>query len=222
MKRPTVLDELMPPRPARADSPAARTRRRLLDSANELIRRDGRVPSVSEVAEAAAVSRATAYRYFPTRSRLIAAVVDSSLGPVRSWEPSSDDAQDRVDELLNSTFGRFKEFEIPMRAALQLALEHAALDRAGLLNEEPYRRGYRVRILQTALAPLKPRLPRRTYDRLWRALSLVYGIEPYVVFKDMWGASDADVEDIARWMAGALMREAMRELVPAKEARKAR
>ena len=45
----------------------------LLASAMDLMQR-GMVPSVSEVAEAAGVSRATAYRYFPTQASTASAV----------------------------------------------------------------------------------------------------------------------------------------------------
>ena len=41
-----------------------------------------------------------------------------------------------------------------MRAALQLALEHESLERAGLLEEEVFRRGHRRGILRRAAAPL--------------------------------------------------------------------
>jgi hypothetical protein len=40
-----------------------------------------------------------------------------------------------------------------MRAALQLALEHQSLEAAGLLEEEPFRRGQRTEILATTMAP---------------------------------------------------------------------
>ena len=52
----------------------------LLDTAMALIRQDGHIPTVAEVAVRSQVSRATAYRYFPSRSALITAVVDASLG----------------------------------------------------------------------------------------------------------------------------------------------
>jgi len=42
--------------------------RRLLDEAVRLVRR-GHIPSVAEVAQSARVSRATAYRYFRSRSK---------------------------------------------------------------------------------------------------------------------------------------------------------
>ena len=56
-------------------------RKILLDAAQQLMGQ-GITPSVAELAEHAQVSRATAYRYFPSQSALIAAVVDESLGPI--------------------------------------------------------------------------------------------------------------------------------------------
>ena len=106
-----------------------------------------------------------------------------------------------------------------MRAAAQLALEQWALERAGLLEEEPYRRGHRVRILEHALAPLAKTLPPATRDRLHRALSVVYGIEPYMVLKDIWGVPDREVEKIALWMADALIDAAQRDAAETKKPR---
>jgi hypothetical protein len=51
-------------------------------------------------------------------------------------------------------------------------------------------------------------------DRLHRALSVVYGIEPYVILKDIWGLPDREVERIALWMADALIDAAMRDAGP--------
>jgi hypothetical protein len=48
-------------------------------------------------------------------------------------------------------------------------------------------------------------------DRLHRALSVVYGIEPYVILKDIWGLPDREVERIALWMADALIDAALRD-----------
>ena len=48
-------------------------------------------------------------------------------------------------------------------------------------------------------------------DRLHRALSVVYGIEPYVMLKDIWGLPDREVERIALWMADALVDAALRD-----------
>ena len=196
--------------------PAVRTKELLLNAASELIRRLGHVPSIGEVAKAAGVSRATAYRYFPSRSKLIAAVVDSSLGPVRRFESQLESVDERLAELFGTTFVRFTEFEPQMRSALQLSLEHAALQAAGRLEEEPYRRGYRIDILRRTFAPLSRTMPARSVDRLCKAMSLLFGIEPYVILKDIWDCDNAEVGRIALWMANALLQEAEREAAAAR------
>lgn len=192
----------------------ASTFRLLLDTAMELIRQSGHIPSVAEVAVRSNVSRATAYRYFPSRSALITTVIDASLGPVRQLAADSRGGRERVRELFKSTFPRFKEFEPQLRAAAQLALEQWALERAGLLEEEPYRRGHRIRILEHAIAPLSPGLPPAIRDRLHRGLSVIYGIEAYVILKDIWGLGDRDLERTALWMADALIDAALRDAKP--------
>lgn len=183
----------------------------LLDTAMQLIQADGRIPSVAEVAVRSTVSRATAYRYFPSRSALTTAVIDASLGPVRTIASDSAGGRERVRELFERTFPRFTEFEPQLRAAAQLSLEQGALERAGLLEEEPYRRGHRIRILEHAIAPLADELPAAVRHRLHRALSIVYGIEPYIILKDIWGLPDREVERIALWMADALIDAALRD-----------
>ena len=198
-----------PPPPARGVKAA--TFKLLLDTAMQLIQADGHIPSVAEVAVRSAVSRATAYRSFPTRSALTTASIDASLGPVRNTASELANGRERVRELFESTFPRFTEFEPQLRAAAQLSLEQGALERAGLLEEEPYRRGHRVRILQHAIEPLAPLMRPAVRDRLHRALSVVYGIEPYVILKDIWGLPDREVERTALWMADALIDAALRD-----------
>lgn len=205
-----------PARPTQAPAPPERgvkaaTYTLLLDTAMALIKQDGHIPSVAEVAVRSKVSRATAYRYFPSRSMLITAVIEASLGPVRSFQSAQPDGRERVRELFEQTFPRFKEFEVQLRAAAQLALEQWQLERSGLLEEVPYRRGHRVRILEHVLAPFTPKLSAALFKRLHMALSVVYGIELYVILKDIWGQSDREVERTALWMARALIDAALRE-----------
>ena len=204
------------PRPTQAPAPPERgvkaaTHALLLDTAMALIKQDGHIPSVAEVAVRCKVSRATAYRYFPSRSALITAVIDVSLGPVRTFQSTSVDARERVQELFERSFPRFKEFEPQMRAAAQLSLEQWQLRRAGLLEEEPYQRGHRIRILEHALAPLTAKMSAGSHKRLHMAMCIVFGIEPYMVLKDIWGVGDREVERTALWMAQALIDAALRE-----------
>jgi AcrR family transcriptional regulator len=207
-----------PPQPPERGVKAA-TFKLLLDTAMAIISEAGHIPSVAEVAVRAKISRATAYRYFASRSALLTAVIDASLGPVRSFSSDHPDGRERVRELFVETFPRFKEFEPQLRAAAQLSLEQWALEKAGLLEEEPYRRGHRVRILEHALAPYARVLPGAVRDRLHKALSVVYGIEPHVILKDIWGLPDREVERIALWMADALVDAALREAAAAKHNR---
>ncbi|MEO6408164.1 MAG: TetR/AcrR family transcriptional regulator [Burkholderiaceae bacterium] len=200
----------------------AATFRVLLDTAMAIIHQSGHIPSVAEVAVRSKVSRATAYRYFASRSALVTAVIDSSLGPVRTLASDNPSGRERVHELFVQTFPRFKEFEPQLRAAAQLSLEQWALERAGLLEEEPYRRGHRVRILQHAIEPLAPLMTPATRNRLHHALSVVYGIEPYVILKDIWSLPDREVERVALWMADALIDAALRRPGPTTAPRRPR
>ena len=51
----------------------------ILDVAADLLARGGEPPSMADIAEAAGVSRATLYRYYPTRERLLAALTATGL-----------------------------------------------------------------------------------------------------------------------------------------------
>jgi hypothetical protein len=125
--------------------------------------------------------------------------------------PQEGDAKARLHQLLDRTYSRFAEYEPHMRAALQLALEHQSLEAAGLLEEEPFRRGQRREILDVTIAPLRKKLGPKAYQRLLKALAVVYGIEPMVILKDICGAGDRETEAVVRWMMDALVDSALRQ-----------
>jgi AcrR family transcriptional regulator len=194
----------------------ARTRKLMLDTAIALMQQ-GETPSVTDVAEAAEVSRATAYRYFPSQADLIHAVVDEALGPILGWESDSSDAADRIEDLLGVSMPRIAEFEATFKAALKLSLEQWAQRQAGTLGEEPpFKRGHRVELLQSAIAPLRKTLPRRQFQRLAQALSLTYGLEVLIILKDLWGLEDNETQSVAQWAAHALVRAAVSEAAATK------
>ena len=192
--------------------PRARTRRLMLETATRLMQA-GVTPSVSEVAEAAEVSRATAYRYFPSQAALVEAVVDEALGPILGWKSGFRDPQKRVADLVDTSFPRIDAFEATFRAALRLSLEEWAQRKAGApASETPFRRGHRVDLLREALRPLNESLPAKKVQRLAQALSLIFGVEAMVVLKDMWKLDSDDTEDVVRWAASALVRSATEEV----------
>lgn len=194
-----------------AKDPRERMRKALLEAALEFTSR-GLLPSVSEVAEAAEVSRATAYRYFPSQSALVQAVVAEALGPILRWTSNLDDAEGRVGDLIAFAYPRMEQFEAPLRAALRLSLDQWARRRAGTLGDEPrIVRGNRIALLRHALEPLKAGLPKRSLDRLTQALALVYGTETLVILKDLFDLSGREVAAVAEWAARALVRAALDE-----------
>lgn len=191
--------------------PKARTRRLMLDTAIRLMQA-GATPSVSDVAEAAGVSRATAYRYFPSQAALVQAVVDEGLGPILTWTSASKDAGGRVANLIETAMPRIEAFEATFKAALKLSLEQWARRQAGTLGEEPrFTRGHRMDLLRDAIAPLRGKLPSDRFDRLAQALSLVFGVEVLIVLKDIWGLDGESTRSVAQWAAAALVSTAMRD-----------
>lgn len=192
--------------------PKARTRKLMLETAIALMQR-GQTPSVSAVAEAAEVSRATAYRYFPSQAALVHAVVDEALGPILSWQSDDVDPQARVANLITNSMPRISEFEATFKAALKLSLEQWAERQAGTLGTEPpFKRGHRVDLLQQAIAPLRGTLPEPQFRRLAQALSLTYGLEVLIVLKDIWGLAFDETREVALWAANALVRAAIAEV----------
>jgi AcrR family transcriptional regulator len=186
-------------------------KRHMLSTAIRLMQ-DGFIPSVSDVAEAAEVSRATAYRYFPSQAAMVQAVVDEALGPILAWQSELSDADRRVTELFTFAFPRMLEYEATHRAALSQALDQWTRRQAGTLGSEArIVRGNRRGLLRDALEPLRRDVSRQTFDRLTQSLSLVFGVEAIIVLKDIYGLEDEEVRDVALWAARAMVRAATAE-----------
>jgi AcrR family transcriptional regulator len=197
--------------PSAERGPRARMKRHMLATAIRLMQ-DGFVPSVSDVAEAAEVSRATAYRYFPSQAAMVQAAVDEALGPILAWRSGADDADSRVSALFGFAFPRMLQYEATHRAALSQALDQWARRQAGTLGDEArIVRGNRKGLLRDALAPLKRSVGPQAFDKLAQSLSLIFGIEAIIVLKDIWGIDDSGVREIARWAAHALVFTAVAE-----------
>jgi AcrR family transcriptional regulator len=181
----------------------AKTRNLLLMSAIALYDQ-GLFPSITELAAHAQVSRATAYRYFPTQSALITAVVARSLGPILEWQPQDNDALKRIQQLLTFAYPQMERHEGALRAALQLSLQQWAKATPG----EKLVRGNRKRLLQLAIEPLQDRLSLADQQRVIHAFSLIYGSEVFLVLKDIWGLELDGIQNVTQWMAKAILRQA--------------
>ncbi|CAI1190518.1 TetR/AcrR family transcriptional regulator [Serratia entomophila] len=195
----------------------ARTRKLLLASAMELFD-GGAFPLITELAQHAQVSRATAYRYFPTQSALITAVVAESLGPILEWRPKDDNAQARILQLLSFAYPQMEQHEGALRAALQLSLQQWAEARSSANKpSERLVRGNRKRLLMLAAEPLQDKLPPDALQRVIHSFSLIYGSEVFLVLKDIWGLELDGIQDVTQWMAKAIIRQAEEDAMDRKK-----
>lgn len=169
----------------------------------------GATPSVSEVAQAAGVSRATAYRTFSSQAALVEAVVAEALGPILEWRPQGSDPQARVAGLIAAAMPRIDAHEATFRAALRLTLDRWAAARNGAATGGAFSRGHRVGLLREALKPLRATLPSSESERLAQALSLLFGVEALVILKDIWKLDMETAQDVVRWAAAALIAAAV-------------
>ena len=203
---------LTPGRVTPEKGPRVRMRRHMLETAIRLMQAGG-VPSVSEVAEAAEVSRATAYRYFPSQTAMIQAVVDEALGPVLDWTSDAADPEQRIADLVAFAYPRMMSYEATHRAALSLALGQWARRRAGTLGgEPPIVRGNRKLLLREAAGPLRGEIGPQAFDKLAQSLSLIFGIEAIIVLRDIWGLDPEQAQSVALWAAKVLVRAAAAEI----------
>ncbi len=192
-----------------------RTRMALKAAAAELVRR-GETPTVAQIAEAALVSKSTAYRYFPSQEALLAEVLlDAAVAPelesVYTMAKTPGSAAARLDAVVRADHALVVKHETAFRTALRAMLALNAHDR----SEVPRRPGNRLRYLAEALSPLEDRLGAERLQRLVMALSMCVGMESIMVMEDICGLTPAEAETVKRWAAGALLQVSLSELATA-------
>jgi AcrR family transcriptional regulator len=188
-----------------------RTRRDLLATASRLIA-EGRQPTVTEVADAAAVSRRTAYRYFPTQQKMLVEAALEGLRPemeaaLAAAPPAlhGTDVGKRLDTLVRSMQRLAIANEQRLRTMIHLTVLEKPPSGTRPLG------GRRIEWIELALAPLRPRLGKAAYARLVSALALITGIEALIVLRDIRGLSDDRAIQVSLWMARAVLRETLQE-----------
>jgi AcrR family transcriptional regulator len=187
-----------------------RTRKDLLEAASRLMR-EGRRPSLDDVAQAALVSRATAYRYFPgIEALLLEASLDvATPRPAELFGKSA--SRDPLERLL-AVEAALDEMiaanELPLRMMLAQSLERSVAPDTG---EAPLRQNRRGPLIEAALEPLDGRLDGARLTRLRRALTLFLGIEATVVFGDVLQLDADEARATKRWAMETLLRAAMDE-----------
>lgn len=183
----------------------ARTRQTIVRAAASLLSQ-GQRPTLDDVADAAGVSRATAYRYFPGLDALLNEAAVDLLVP----EPDNlfdalandGDALERLIAVDRAIDHAARKREVPLRLMLARILERSAHSNGAAA---PLRQNRRVPLIERALLPFADQIDRQNRDHLIHALAIVIGSESFIALKDVVGLDDAEAEDVRHWAIAALL-----------------
>jgi AcrR family transcriptional regulator len=194
----------------------ARTRQALVDAALALTR-EGKSPTITEVAAAALVSVPTAYRYFSDPQELWLEVALHSKVPA---EPpadafanlADDDVAGRVDTVIRMLGWSMFEEEALWRNVVVATLQRW-FAQAGQPEDQrtPVRSVRRMTWISAALQPLKGQLAEDSLRRLTMALALTFGTEAMITLRDVCQLEPDEAKQTMLWAARALVNAALEE-----------
>jgi AcrR family transcriptional regulator len=184
-----------------------RTRKDLLNAAARLMQEGHSKPTLEDVAQAALVSRATAYRYFPNIEALL---VEASLDIAA---PQIEELFSEESKMAEDAMARIKRvdaaFEAMMNAneaGLRTMLAHSVKrDKVAEAADFPARQNRRTPIIEAALEPLRQQFKPTAYKNLVRALAVYIGTESMIVFKDVLQLDESETRKVKRWAMRALI-----------------
>lgn len=186
----------------------ARTRQALVDGASQLLEKGMADPSMEEIAAAADVSRATAYRYFDSAADVV-------------WQVLSDRVLTDIDEAMVSAgsdlIARVLAAEDAINGYLfsdpdgARAYERAMLDRSIRgIGTEFDRAARRLRYIDVALEPVVDQLESSDFRRVRHALALAMGSQAVPAMLDTCRLDIADARDATRFVCQTIAEEAVR------------
>ena len=195
-------------RPRGPSNQELRTRKDLLLAASRLMKQ-GRTPTMDEVAEEALVSRATAYRHFPKiETLLVEAPLDAAItDPSELFaKDSSDDVEERIDRAEASLHAMVYQNEAQLRIMLANSIRRDLTD-----DSIPARQNRRLPLIEAALAPARHRFPEADYEGICATLALIFGTESMIVFRDVLGIDSDTARTVKSWAVRALVHAALRD-----------
>ncbi len=182
----------------------ARTRAAIVQAVHELARSGAEV-TMPSVAQAALVSEATAYRYFPD---LVTLLLEADEGtwpdPAEALAPVADsgDPVERISFATRLLLDGVLANESAVRAMIA-----GSITRPGIAARRP---GHRFGLIDTALAPAAGRLDPVALAQLRRDLAVVVSADALFTLTDLCGLSRPDAVDSAVRTARALTQAAFR------------
>ena len=180
-----------------------RTREALVDAARALVAQ-GLAPTVEEAAEAASISRTTAYRYFPNKlSLLMAAHPETGAVSLLPADAPHDPAA-RLDAVVIAFTTMILDTEPQQRTMLRLSLEPDERERGAL----PLRQGRAIAWITEALEGVQHELGEDEMRRLVLSIRATIGIESLVWLIDIARLERGEAVELMRWSAQALLAKA--------------
>ena len=183
-----------------------RTRDSLVAVAADLMSR-GLPLSVPEVADAARVSRTTAYRYFPTSEMLRAQASLAAAGLLETRHideiaHGSGTPEEKLIAVIDASDAMTAAHEHSYRTMLRVSVASDKEEDRGHFSRPGFRRNW----IEAALDEYRHTLGRARFDRLTAALTLFCGIEPFVVLQDICHLTAEEALQVKQW-AGRLLLE---------------
>lgn len=186
----------------------ARTRQALIDGASQLLDEGVADPSMEEIAEAADVSRATAYRYFDAAADVV-------------WHVRADRVLTDIDEVMSITgsdiIARVLAAEDAINGHLfsdpdaARAFERATLDRRIRgVGTESERAARRLGYIDAALEPIMDQLSTPDFRRVRHALALTMGSQAVPAMLDTCRLDVSEARTATRFACQAIAAEAHR------------
>jgi AcrR family transcriptional regulator len=182
-----------------------RTRDALVAAARDLVAA-GVAPTVEQAAEAAGLSRPTAYRYFANQRALLAAAHPETIADSLLPADPPDDPESRLELVIKALTDVIVDTEEQQRTMLRLSLDGDSAERGGL----PLRQGRAIGWIEDALSPLEAgQLSADARRQLVLAIRSAVGIEALVWLTDVAKLSRTDAVNLMRWSAQALLHAAV-------------
>jgi Bacterial regulatory proteins, tetR family len=182
-----------------------RTRDALVAGARTLLD-GGATPTVEQAADAAGISRTTAYRYFPNQRALLLAAIPSIDRSSQLPDDAPEDAAQRLDLVIQEQVEIIRRWEPQLRAALRLSLDQPPQTPPD--QRPPLRQGRAIGWIEDALAPLAVTHPHIDRRRLAITIRAGCGIESWVWMVDIARVPRQNAATLMRESAQALLRDA--------------
>lgn len=159
-------------------------------------------PTVEQAADAAGVSRATAYRYFPTQEALSVELESEDV-----WrevealvaDPQTADVGARLDRIIDAVVRTVYAEERHIRTALRVYHDIWLRD-----PDSPVPKGRRMGWIDRTIAPL----PAEVRESLRLALALAIGPDPVTMLKDVAGLDAEQTRRVLKSAARSMLHAA--------------